>query len=727
MSNLLKKVVAGFSTAALVASSLLIPATSVAAATAGGVYKTTDGTVWFVTSDMHKRPFTSAGAFLSYGFLSFSQVMDADASVTALPTGSFIAPQDGRIFCATETKGSDVAGECSLVTAGQKAAFTSAAVFGGQGFSFSRAYYGDSSFLTKTSNIDNSSAQHRPGVLVNNNGTVQLVVNGGLWGVPSLDVFNSWGWSFADVVPANSADKLLSQIGIIPGRVAGQLVPTGTTGVNPTPTSGGPLSGGAGDLTLTATSSGVESSVKEGEEENILGVKAEADGSDVEITSVKVSFANCDAGCTTASTTSSENLLNYVDEVSVFLGDEMVGSVDADEFTKDTDSPDEFSKTISLDGAVVRDGDTENLYVAVSAVNTIDSDDLTNATWGVQLETMRFNDATGAILSADVTDFDTYAENDQFTFDDSSTDDSIELKSSTENPDNTNVEVDEDSNSDEALALAFKLDVDEDSQDVDVTSMTFTLTFVDLDSDDDGDITAENTATDVDGIIDSVILEIGGETYDADFDTGSVTLDADGDGTATFTADTDGLTISSGDVEEGMVSIVFNDADDFNEDQATVVASLTTANISAETADDELTVTGSTQTGAVLTPTLSGATVEVTDTSHSQNEAGTMGTFTFEVTITADGSDVDVDATSIVETVLGTDTSYTSITILNLDGDAVENTPGADYTVSDGESNTFSITYTHDPDNAGSYYIRLDSIDGVIVDELNGPETLAAA
>ena len=162
MSKFIKKVVTGVSTLALSASMLITPfaATSAHAAMAGEVYKSTDGTVWFITSNMTKRPFTSWGAFQSYGFLSASQIKDADASVTALSTGDFIAPQDGRIFCATATKGSDVSGECSLITGGMKAAFTSSAVFSGQGYSFARAFYGDSSFLTKTSNIENASAQH---------------------------------------------------------------------------------------------------------------------------------------------------------------------------------------------------------------------------------------------------------------------------------------------------------------------------------------------------------------------------------------------------------------------------------------------------------------------------------------------------------------------------------------------------------------------------------------
>ncbi len=233
MNNLLKKVAVSVSTVATVASMGLMPFAAKAAPMPGEVYSTPDGTVWFITTDMQKRPFTSAGAFLSYGFLSFSQVKAADASVTALPTGSFIAPADGKIFCATETKGSDVKGECALITGGMKARFTSAAVFTGQGFSFSRAINGDSSFLSNTGNVDNASAGHLPGVLVNNSGTVQMIVSGGLWGIPSPEVFNSWGYSFSDVVPANTADKALSQVGVIPARQAGQLVPTGTTTPQP--------------------------------------------------------------------------------------------------------------------------------------------------------------------------------------------------------------------------------------------------------------------------------------------------------------------------------------------------------------------------------------------------------------------------------------------------------------------------------------------------------------
>jgi hypothetical protein len=627
------------------------------------------GTVWKITSGQ-RRGFTSAEVFASHGY-NFGQVIAANSDDVALPVGPIMIYADGTLV-----KG-PVDPLVYLVVNGQKRGFTTGAVFTGLGYSFANIQWAPIntfSDLPTGANIDSTSIS----------------------GLPHSG----------------------------PGP---QSVTCGSTSGGG---SSGPLQGGAGDLTLTATSTDVEDSAKEGENDvNIFGVNAEADGSDIAINSVKVSFANCEVACTSASSVSSENLEKYIDEVTIFLGDDQVGSADIEDFTKDTDSPDEFSKTITLSNAVVQDQDEAKLYVAVSALSNIDTDDIDNASWGIQLETMRFTDATGAILSADVADFDTYAENDEFTFEDSSTDDQIDLKASSANPDDMNVTVEEDADSEETLALAFKLDVDEDSQDVDVTSMTFTLNIVDLDSDNDADITSEAVVAGDDlDLVDSVVVKIGGTTYDADLDEDSVTIDADGDGTATYTADIDGLTIDSGDEEEGKAYVTFNDADNYNEDQVTAQLSLDKTDISAETADDELSVDGTDQDGAVLTPSLSGATVEVTDTSHSQNEGGTIGTYTFEITVTADGADVDVDETSIVETILGgSDTSYTTISVINLDDDATENVAGSDYTVSDGDSNTFSITYTHDPTAAGAYYIRLDSIDGVVIDELVGPESLAAS
>lgn len=183
-------------------------------------------TVQFIDQTSVRHSFHSGGALSSYGFLSFAQIATATNSDLTLQEGTYIPPRDGTIFCATETKGSDVKGECSLITGGQKAAFVSSEVFTGLGFNFKNAISGDSSFLTKTTNITSGLEAHRPGVLVNDQGTVRLVSATGLLGIPDQATFNSWGYTSSNIVSANSADKTLSQVGVMASRQPGQLNPT---------------------------------------------------------------------------------------------------------------------------------------------------------------------------------------------------------------------------------------------------------------------------------------------------------------------------------------------------------------------------------------------------------------------------------------------------------------------------------------------------------------------
>src|SRR3989344_6514424 len=88
-----------------------------------------DGTVSMIMQDGSRRPYTSAGAFLSFVFNSWSTVVQANADDLALAAGSFIPPQDGSIACSDR---GDDKGTCYLVSGGQKAGFTSAGVFTGR-------------------------------------------------------------------------------------------------------------------------------------------------------------------------------------------------------------------------------------------------------------------------------------------------------------------------------------------------------------------------------------------------------------------------------------------------------------------------------------------------------------------------------------------------------------------------------------------------------------------
>ncbi len=71
---------------------------------------------------------------------------------------------------------------------------------------------------TSTSNV---------GQLVYNptTGNVYLVGPHGLYGFASITVFNSWGFTVSQIVPENSAEAALSQIGIVPAKLAACKTP----------------------------------------------------------------------------------------------------------------------------------------------------------------------------------------------------------------------------------------------------------------------------------------------------------------------------------------------------------------------------------------------------------------------------------------------------------------------------------------------------------------------
>jgi hypothetical protein len=197
-----------------------------------------------------RRAYTSAGAFLSYGFNSFASVVPASSDDLALPTGSFIPPQDGSIICSD--RGADQ-GTCYEVSNGMKYGFTSADVFTGLGFSFANSASGDVSWMSAGPSLLNSTVlAHLPGTLVNNNGTVQLVGASGLLGIPDLSTFNSWGYSFSKVVPANAADKTMTQTGVMVARQPGQLSPSWTTTPTCTTNCGSPVVSGSVSATLSS-------------------------------------------------------------------------------------------------------------------------------------------------------------------------------------------------------------------------------------------------------------------------------------------------------------------------------------------------------------------------------------------------------------------------------------------------------------------------------------------
>jgi hypothetical protein len=107
-------------------------------------------------------------------------------------------------------------------------------VFLKQGYNFKYVMTGDVSFLPTAANIDEPTAPHQAGSLVNKDGTVYLVAKNGLLGLPSWETLESWGYSPSDIITANSADRNLIVIGVVTPKAPEQISPPIAV-LNPTP------------------------------------------------------------------------------------------------------------------------------------------------------------------------------------------------------------------------------------------------------------------------------------------------------------------------------------------------------------------------------------------------------------------------------------------------------------------------------------------------------------
>lgn len=175
-------------------------------------------TVYFISEDGKKRPYTSGGAFLSYGFNSWSDVVTGTDGDLALPTGAFVPPMDGSLI--------NDRGTVYIITNGKRLGVSSDSVFRALGYSYRNVMPGDTSFMTTIGPVTSSDVAHPAGTLVNDNGTEYLNTCNGKLGIPTNEVFFSWGFSYAKDVIANAADRALSVLGLLPQRGSTNLSPT---------------------------------------------------------------------------------------------------------------------------------------------------------------------------------------------------------------------------------------------------------------------------------------------------------------------------------------------------------------------------------------------------------------------------------------------------------------------------------------------------------------------
>ncbi|MBP6879375.1 MAG: peptidoglycan-binding protein [Candidatus Pacebacteria bacterium] len=323
-----------------------------------------------------------------------------------------------------------------------------------------------------------------------------------------------------------------------------------------------------------------------------------SEDSDIQLTAVKVSFENYNAP------TTDEDFDEYAESISVMFGDDEVASVDVDDMNEDDGV---WSKTITLESSAIIDADSdEDLTITVTAVDNLDSGEIGTDDWVASIEEIRYRDQTGQVFTDATTgdlgildshfDFASFAE---------ANDVEMSLSVSDDSPESGVIEVDETSNTDGKVLVIGEIEADGSDLVFDSIPVYF-----------------ESSEADLDGVINSVTLEIDGEEY-----TETVTTAAASSSTITF--DNLDLTVDEGDTVEFTVTA------DFNEIDATLFAEGTTVsaqigvtqrgNIDVEDQDGEELESGD-KTGTVVGEVMTAYSSGIMVTLVSASETVTTGT-----------------------------------------------------------------------------------------------------
>ena len=492
-------------------------------------------------------------------------------------------------------------------------------------------------------------------------------------------------------VMAYQAANGISPVSGFVGPITRAKMNSGTTTTPTTPTSPSNLEGTDGTINdVSEISSYNNEEVGEGESDvKVAGFEVEAtnDG-DIAIKSMKIQFDS-------TGNTGSTHLDDYIDGASIWMGSTKIGSVDVDDFSENSDI---YTRTVTVSNAVVRADDTEKFYIAVDAVNSFDSSDISgsNDSWDVDVLSIRFEDGAGVVTTDDSTgDMPGMDVAMNFVSFGTAADTELVFSTASDSPEADVVMVDDSTDTEGVVLLKGKMKL-EGTSDAVIDEMPITFSPV---------------GANINVMATNLILVIDNEEYSesvpsiADAASGSVTFD-----NLDFSMD-------AGDTVEFEVRADMTDMDGtiFAEGDS-LTASFTSSNRDVMDAENEEgdqlsdsseksgTVTGDAQEfrteGIMLT--LVSKTADVTQGNSSNDD---LGEFIIKFKVKAMGSSVYVSslATASLTTtgtgaVAGVERSGTatiggvSVTIVNTTDDDL--TSVGNFLIGDGEEETFEMTTT---------------------------------
>lgn len=501
---------------------------------------------------------------------------------------------------------------------------------------------------------------------------------------------------------ANGVTPAAGYYGPVTAAKVASMMGGTTGGVTPPVTGPVTASGEEGELAeIDNNSTDVESTLSEDEEDvKVFGVEFEAQDSEMTVDRVDVYFALLDAE------NGSDDLEDYVTEVSLFHGDKKIASMDVDEadiedaeasntyFGSTADENDYYSFRFSGLKVMVDEDDTAELYVAVSAVGNIDTADA-NDDWAVTIPVDGIRATDGAGISETYVDSNDLTK-EQFAIETADAGD-LELQAKASDNEDRIITVDEDSDTNGEVVLTFTLE--SDSSDNWVDEIGFDLA------------TTTSTTTSFSTVIKKLHLYADGEKI------GSEDVDNGAAGGASALFENLDLTIDEDEEVEFTLEADFNDVEDNAWDGYQFNVVVDASDIDAEDMQgDDVTVSGD-QTGGNLELRTSGISVSLVSANATNQDGGDAVADTFEGTIkfsvTNTGSEdifIDGDVTNVLSPTTGTDglswattsnstatTTSGSSVVLSAEGSEGDdvNTSGAiSYIVEEGDSRDFTLTFT---------------------------------
>lgn len=457
--------------------------------------------------------------------------------------------------------------------------------------------------------------------------------------------------------------------------------PTTTTTTTTTTTSdttdGVTTTGVEGDMATKVLSSPSNAKLSQGESDlKVMGFSVEADDSDIALKTADVTFL-------AQATVLNSRPWNYFKTVKLYAGDTMLAEVNADskDDWKDVDT-DGYSVRFTNLNSVVKEGEKDNYYVVVDAVNTIDSSDVSQ-TWKVSVlaDDLRAVDGAGLSVYNDAVTRNFLVEN--------ANTGTLTIKSNSNTPEASTVEVSSTTDTTKIPLLTFGVKATDSN--VDLTEMVI-------------DIASTTDVADMGSVIGNV------ELYHGSTLVGSEDVGVDGLG-ITFDLSDEGITIDVDQTEVFTVKVDVNELTGTDFVAGTAVKASAASVTGDDSVGDEVTDASGVDGYEIAFST---SAASVTTSWSAVPSVGNLLDFNFIVTAGDEDYTVLLSGISSSTDVTGGATIGKGV-LSKIAGTATTVTAGEEYTVQSGDKATFQVRYPVTGNNGTYGNVTVTSVAGQTV------------